>query len=76
MCSGAIIHARLDRVVYGATDPKAGAVRSLYQILNDERLNHAPEVVSGVLETETSTQLKLFFRELRQRLKTRSNCSD
>lgn len=65
MCSGAIIHARLDRVVYGATDPKAGAVRSLYQILNDPRLNHTPEVVSGVLEQECSEQLKSFFRRLR-----------
>jgi tRNA(adenine34) deaminase len=65
MCSGAIIHARLDRVVYAATDPKAGAVHSLYQILNDSRLNHAPEVTAGVLETEAAEQLKSFFRRLR-----------
>lgn len=67
MCSGAIIHARLDRVVYAATDPKAGAVRSLYQILSDSRLNHAPEVTAGVLEAEASEQLKAFFRRLRAR---------
>ena len=67
MCAGAIIHARLDRVVYAATDPKAGAVTSLYQILSDSRLNHAPKVTAGVLETEASNQLKTFFRELRDR---------
>lgn len=67
MCAGAIVHARLDRVVYGATDPKAGAVRSLYEVLNDARLNHNPDVLTGVLETETSLQLKNFFRALRAR---------
>ena len=67
MCAGAIVHARLDRVVYGATDPKAGAVRSLYQILADARLNHAPAVTSGVLESECSELLKVFFRDLRLR---------
>lgn len=67
MCAGAIIHSRLDRVVYAATDPKAGAVQSLYQILNDPRLNHAPEVVAGVLESEASQQLKAFFKTLRLR---------
>lgn len=67
MCAGAIIHARLDRVVFAATDPKAGAVHSLYKILEDPRLNHVPEVTSGVLEAEASRQLKEFFRQLRQR---------
>ncbi len=65
MCSGAIIHARLDRVVYAATDPKAGAVHSLYQILSDSRLNHSPIVTAGVLEERASAQLKEFFRKLR-----------
>ena len=65
MCSGAIVHARLDRIVYAATDPKAGAVRSLYQILNDDRLNHSPQITSGVLEQDASDQLKSFFRALR-----------
>jgi tRNA(adenine34) deaminase len=67
MCSGAVIHARLDRVVYAATDPKAGAVQSLYQILSDARLNHAPQVKTGVLEAEASAQLKDFFKNLRNR---------
>jgi tRNA(adenine34) deaminase len=67
MCSGAIIHARLDRVVYAATDPKAGAVSSLYQILADPRLNHAPLVEAGVLQEEASLQLKNFFRALRKK---------
>ncbi len=67
MCAGAIIHARLDRVVFAATDPKAGAVHSLYKILEDARLNHAPEVTSGVLEAEASGQLKSFFRKLREK---------
>lgn len=65
MCSGAIIHSRLDRVVYAATDPKAGAACSLYQILSDPRLNHMPRVTAGVLESEASTQLKAFFKRLR-----------
>lgn len=67
MCSGAIVHSRLDRVVYGATDPKAGAVRSLYQLLSDPRLNHSPEVSAGILEQEASEMLKSFFRQIRHR---------
>lgn len=69
MCAGAIIHSRLDRVVYATHDPKAGAVQSLYKILSDERLNHAPQVTTGVLEDEASAQLKDFFRALRSRPK-------
>lgn len=65
MCSGAIIHSRLDRLVYAAPDPKTGAVDSLYQILADSRLNHRPEVLSGVMRDEASSQLKTFFRTLR-----------
>jgi tRNA(adenine34) deaminase len=65
MCAGAIVHARVDRVVYAATDPKAGAVRSLYEILSDARLNHSPTVTAGVLESDASAQLKDFFRALR-----------
>lgn len=67
MCAGAIIHARIDRVVYAATDPKAGAVRSLYQLLSDSRLNHSPVVHSGILEEQASEMLKAFFQRLRQR---------
>src|SRR3989304_307985 len=57
MCAGAISLARLDRVVFGAFDPKKGAVGSLYNVLKDERLNHQAEVVSGVLEKECSNIL-------------------
>ena len=71
MCSGAIIHARLERVIYGATDPKAGAVTSLYQILADPRLNHAPEVIGGVMEAESAALLKDFFKSLRANPKPR-----
>lgn len=67
MCAGAIVQSRVDRVVYAARDPKAGAVQSLYKILADYRLNHSPEVVSGVLEAEASQQLRDFFRALRSR---------
>lgn len=66
MCAGAIVQARIDRVVYGAKDPKAGAVETLYQILSDKRLNHqVKEVISGVKEEECAELLKDFFKKLR-----------
>jgi tRNA(adenine34) deaminase len=65
MCAGAIVHSRVDRVVYATPDPKTGAVDSLYKVLADERLNHAPEVVCGVLQEEASQMLKDFFKSLR-----------
>jgi len=65
MCAGAIIHARVTRVVYGAHDFKAGAVESLYHVLADARLNHQPEVTSGVMDEECGRLLKSFFRDLR-----------
>ncbi len=61
MCAGAIVSARVDRVVYGATDPKAGAVRSLFRIADDDRLNHRAVVAGGVLADESSQLLKAFF---------------
>ncbi|MFP4021829.1 MAG: tRNA adenosine(34) deaminase TadA [Halanaerobium sp.] len=67
MCAGAILQSRIKRLVYGASDPKAGAVRSLYQLLDDDRFNHQVEVESGVMEKESAQLLKDFFRELRQR---------
>lgn len=67
MCAGAMHAARIDRLVYGAADPKAGAVGSLYDLSNDARLNHRFEVVSGVLEEESSALLKAFFARLRDR---------
>jgi len=66
MCAGAIVHARIGRVVYGAADPKTGAVESLYQILSDERLNHQPEITRGVLAEECGLLLKTFFRNRRK----------
>ena len=65
MCAGAILQARIPRVVYGATDPKAGAVQSLYQLLNDSRLNHRCEIVPGVLADECGAILTRFFQKQR-----------
>ena len=61
MCAGAVTAARLDRVVYGATDPKAGAAGSLWDVLRDTRLNHRPEVIGGVLAEECAALLRDFF---------------
>jgi tRNA(adenine34) deaminase len=69
MCAGAILQARIPRVVFGAEDPKAGAVTSLYRLLEDERLNHRVEVVSGVLAEECGQLLTEFFRKKRQEAK-------
>jgi tRNA(adenine34) deaminase len=66
MCAGAMVNARLDRVVYGADDPKAGAVRSLYEIADDARLNHRVEVIGGVLEKPCGMLLSAFFRRKRE----------
>jgi tRNA(adenine34) deaminase len=65
MCAGAIVQARLGRVVYGASDPKAGAVHSLFQLLSDKRLNHRAEIVSGVLLEPCSQILTRFFEAKR-----------
>ena len=67
MCAGAILQARIPRVVYGASDPKAGCAGTLYNLLQDSRFNHQAEVVTGVLEQETSELLRHFFRELRNK---------
>ena len=67
MCAGAIIQARIERVVFGASDPKNGAVVSLYHILNDGRLNHSAEVTGGILADECGEILSRFFREKRVR---------
>lgn len=70
MCAGAIQQSRIARVVYGATDPKAGAVESLFHILNDHRLNHQVQVQAGVLQQECSQLLQDFFKERREEKKT------
>lgn len=62
MCAGAIVLSRLDRVVYGAADEKAGAAGSLWDVVRDRRLNHRPEVVPGVLADECADLLTRFFR--------------
>jgi tRNA(adenine34) deaminase len=67
MCAGAIVNARVPRVVYGAADPKAGAVRTLYTLLEDGRLNHRAEVVPGVLADACADQLRAFFARIRQK---------
>jgi tRNA(adenine34) deaminase len=67
MCAGAIIQARLKRVVFGARDPKCGAVVSLYQVLNDNRLNHQVAVTEGILKEECGEILSRFFKEKRIR---------
>ena len=61
MCAGAIVAARLQRLVFGAFDPKAGAVGSLWDVVRDRRLNHRPEVISGVLADESAVLLREFF---------------
>ena len=65
MCAGALLQARVRRLVFGAEDPKGGAVRSLYTLLEDERLNHRVEVTAGVLLEECREVLRGFFRERR-----------
>ncbi|HEY8379733.1 MAG TPA: tRNA adenosine(34) deaminase TadA [Nannocystis sp.] len=67
MCAGAIVNARVARVVYGAADPKAGAVRTLYNLCDDPRLNHRAAIVGGVLAGESAALLQDFFRRARAR---------
>jgi tRNA(adenine34) deaminase len=66
MCAGAIVNARIRRVVYGCDDPKAGAVRTLYTLLSDPRLNHQAEIESGVLADACADRLRAFFAALRR----------
>ena len=66
MCAGAIVQARIPMVVYGASDPKAGAVESLYQLLSDERLNHRCQVIPGVLAQPCGKVLTDFFQRQRK----------
>jgi tRNA(adenine34) deaminase len=61
MCAGALVLARIERLVFGAWEPKTGAVGSLWDVVRDRRLNHRPEVYPGVLEAECGTLLKDFF---------------
>lgn len=72
MCAGALVQARVKRVVYGTRDPKGGATHSLYTICNDPRLNHRIDVQEGLLAEEASALLKDFFSKKRARGKTTS----
>lgn len=67
MCAGALIHARIGRLVYGADDPKAGAVSSVLQVVNHPALNHSMQIAHGVLADECSELLQSFFRARRAR---------
>ncbi|TCN17258.1 tRNA adenosine(34) deaminase TadA [Mesobacillus foraminis] len=69
MCAGAIMLSRVERVIYGAADPKGGCAGTFMNLLQDERFNHQSEVVSGVLEEACGSLLTEFFRELRARKK-------
>jgi tRNA(adenine34) deaminase len=66
MCAGALVQARVGRLVFGAYDPRAGAVTSLWDVVRDRRLNHRPDVVGGVLEQESAALLKGFFAARRR----------
>ena len=66
MCAGAIVQARIPILVYGATDPKAGACGTLFNVVQDERLNHKVELISGILENKCSLIMSDFFRKLRE----------
>jgi tRNA(adenine34) deaminase len=65
MCAGAILQARIPAVVFGAADPKAGAVQSLFELLNDKRLNHRSSVISGILAEQCGHILSRFFQQQR-----------
>lgn len=66
MCAGAIVLARIPRIVFGAPDPKAGACGTLFNIVQDERLNHRAELIPGILEPRCAALLKDFFQKVRQ----------
>ena len=73
MCAGLIVNSRIGRLIYGASDPKAGAVRSLFELCDDRRLNHRCEIHAGVLEDVCSSQLTGFFKELRESRKSKQS---
>jgi tRNA(adenine34) deaminase len=66
MCAGALVNARIERLVYGVPDPKAGAVDTLFDLVRDARLNHRVTVTSGVLADQCGALLRDFFRERRK----------
>jgi tRNA(adenine34) deaminase len=72
MCAGAMIHARIQRLIYAAADPKAGAAGSVLEVLNHPRLNHQMQVTSGILAEPCAETLRQFFRERREQLSSSS----
>jgi tRNA(adenine34) deaminase len=72
MCAGAMVNARLGKVIYGATDPKAGACHTLYRIPTDDRLNHRVKMIGGVLEARCGQLLRSFFQQRRREGKSKS----
>lgn len=68
MCAGAMLHARIERLVYAASDPKGGAVDTIFSVLNHEKLNHRVQTYSGLLQDKSSKMLKLFFQAKRKRV--------
>ena len=75
MCAGAIVQSRMDRVVIGCMNPKAGCAGSILNLLQMDRFNHQAQITSGVLEEECSSLMKQFFRELRERKKKEKKSS-
>lgn len=73
MCAGALVQARIRRLIFGAEDPKSGYAGSLYNVLHDERLNHQVLITKGVLQEECQQVLKSFFQTLRKRSKSNDN---
>ncbi|GLO64240.1 tRNA adenosine(34) deaminase TadA [Oceanobacillus kimchii] len=76
MCAGAIVQSRMKRVVYGASDTKAGCAGTLMNLLNEPQFNHQVEVTSGILEQQCSTILKEFFKELREKKSKNTSADD
>lgn len=75
MCAGAIVLSRIPKVVYATSDPKTGAVNSLYSLLNDSRLNHQCDVIADICKDESTLLLQQFFRDLRSGLIVKSSSS-
>ncbi len=75
MCAGALLLSRVDRVVYGADDPRKGAFRSAYEVLGSEAGNHHPLVTAGLLAPASSALLQRFFKDIRERPQGKSNCT-
>src|SRR5690625_525793 len=73
MCAGAIIQSRIKRVVFGATDPKAGCAGTLMNLLNEEQFNHQVEITAGILKKECANLLSNFFQELRKSKKDKNH---